>query len=54
MEDFFDIFTFNFFLIFMICGILFYMLFWMPVTRTIIRDTFTDKINVEGILDGSY
>ena len=40
MEDFFDVFTFNFFLIFIIGSILFYMLFWMPVTKTIIRDTY--------------
>jgi len=54
MEDFFDVFTFNFFLIFMSGYIIFYMLFWMPVTRRIVRDSFVNEINMEGILDGSY
>ena len=54
MEDFFDVFTFNFFLIFIIGFILFYMIFWMPVTKTMMRDPFVNKINIEGILDGSY
>ena len=54
MEDFFDIFTFNFFLFFMIGSLLFYMVFWMPVTRSWSRDHFVDRTNIEGLLDGTY
>ena len=55
MEEFFDIFTFNFFLFFMCGALLFYMIFWMPVTRTMMREPLVyGNHSMEGLLDGTY
>ena len=55
MEDFFDIFKNNFFLFFMCGALLFYMIFWMPVTRTMMREPLVyGNHSMEGLLDGTY
>lgn len=52
-----ELFTFNFFLFFMMTFIIFYMLFYMPYTQWKIIDSFKERKsmeNMEDILSGNY
>lgn len=54
--DEFDIFTLNFFLYFMLTGIIIYMLFYMPYTEARIVDSFeiSKKESLINLLNGNY
>ena len=59
MDD-FDVFSLNFFIIFILTGILVYMIFYIPITsysiidKSVIVDDFDTREGFEGLRNGNY
>ena len=59
MDD-FDVFSLNFFIIFILTGILVYMIFFIPITsysiidKRVIVDDFDTREGFEGLRNGNY